>query len=107
MLGDQAQDGAAGADLEVVGVGADGQDPERPVRRAVEAECEIIALRSAPSRRCQTAHGGAPGLELGLEDLDVLERVHRRPEPVVRIGLQLVASMSRRNGPDESSPGPR
>ena len=56
MLVEQAQDRRAGADLDVVGVGADGEQ----VRAAREVRGSGAASRHSGSAGCQTAHGGRP-----------------------------------------------
>ena len=85
MLREQPQDRGAGADLDVVGVGADDEEVERSGR----SEGQATHPGHAGSAACQTAQGGRPGVERVLEGLDVLERVHRRPVALVRVALEL------------------
>jgi hypothetical protein len=64
VLGHQPQDGPAAADLDVVGVGPDGQDPQGPGRVAGQAQAEhtlTAARRPRPAGPSPAATPGAAG----------------------------------------------
>ena len=111
---DQLQDRAAAADLDVVGVGAEREQARRAGRRAAPSRAAASGeapLATAPTcgarlELFQSSHGACAALVQVLEPLLVLERVHRRPEALVRLGEQLALGISRWNGSStSSSPG--
>jgi hypothetical protein len=83
LLGHQPQDGAAAADLDVVGVA-----PSASTRSG--APGSRASLRPSTASPLPERPGRVPRLVLGLEVLLVLEGVHRRPEPLVAVGEQQV-----------------